>query len=166
MRHTVIVPFILFCAIVIGGLVYIFGGPNFGEPASESPTEEGSFIVLAEGNAAQTIERRTNYRIKNEEELISLWQILYGTSASAPVVNFEKNEVIAILDGSHATNGYRVEVTDVIDAPRLRTIYIEHTEPGDACDIQGGETSPFQIIQLPRSFLPLSKQEITVQNCI
>lgn len=167
MRDAIIIFVAIILAIVIGGYLYLNGGEAFnGSPIQVSVQPQSSFTVLAEGQDSGSVDRRTNFRIMSDEELRELWSMLYSTGGPAvPSVDFSKSEVIAVFDGSHSSGGYRVEVTDVADADGKRTVRITRHAPNDDCAVTSAITSPFQIISVPKSELPLAKEEVQVDGC-
>lgn len=170
MRDAIIIFVAIILATVIGGYLYLNGGPAFnGSPVDltvQPQSQSGSFEVLAEGQDSGSVDRRTNFRITTDEEFRELWSMIYGTGGPAmPAVDFSKNEVIAVFDGSHSSGGYRVKVTDVTDADGKRTVRLTRHAPTDDCQVASVITSPFQIISVPKTDLPFAKEEMQVTDC-
>lgn len=174
MRDALLIFIIIICSIAIGGYLYLNGVPDetFTEapavPAAEpEPAGSGDFIVLAEGDDAGALTRRTNYRITTDEQFTELWSLIYGQDApAAPVVDFTQHEVIGVFDGSHSTGGYRVSVTEVADEDGQRTVRVLRELPGEDCATAQGFTSPFQLIRVSKTTLPLTREETAiVQAC-
>lgn len=165
MKHTFILPGMLVSAIVLAGALYIFGGSLFTDPLGTPPVSDtsltrNSFETITKGQIAVAQDRRANYRIKTAEEFAILWNLIYSDNGpSVPVIDFSREEVIAVFDGSHSTSGYGVEVTDVRIEGGARVIEIVRTEPGDTCKVSVGIENPFHIIRVPASSLPLTKAE-------
>jgi len=143
--------------IFIGGLCAIIllvgAGLYFFEPEYAPARTVGTvaFTSIAEGQYANQLDTRTNYRIETQEELDTLWTLIHGTTRPAlPVVDFEKNEVLAVFNGSHASGGYSVKVLEVVDSELLRTVHIEHRSPDESCVTTSVETSPYELIELPK----------------
>jgi hypothetical protein len=146
MRDLFIIGLMCLAAIFVGAALFFFG-PAIGLPAH---TSGPSVTVLTEGKNANTTERR-NYRVTNAEELFSLWQVIYGTNPPGlPTVDFTKNEVLAVFDGSHGTGGYAVQVLSVTDSGVSRVVAIEHQAPGAGCTVTDAVTSPYQIVLVPK----------------
>lgn len=170
MRDALIIFVAIILAIAIGGYLFMNGGPTFNPervpPIVSEP--DASFMVLADGQNSGQVDRRTNFRITNDEELGELWFLLYGQSgAGVPRVDFTKYEVIAVFDGTHSSGGYAVHVRDVIDGDGMRTIYIEREEPGENCVVTDAITSPFQVVRVLKSPYALTKQEtIVTRDCL
>ncbi|MEO6536122.1 MAG: protease complex subunit PrcB family protein [Candidatus Paceibacterota bacterium] len=166
MRDALIIFVSLIAAIVIGGSLYLFGGPSFHYGSSKSPS--GSAMVkLAEGINALSIDTRVNYRITNQTDLTTLWRMVYGDNGpSVPTIDFNTREVLAVFDGSHSSGGYSIHVRDVSDAGGKRTIYIVRTAPDGGCPTANAITSPFEIVSLSKSDLPLTHvDEMGTSTC-
>ena len=119
-----------------------------------------SFAVIEKNDQSGSIDERKNYRIHSVEELQALWTLVYGnTRSSLPTVDFSKNEVLAIFDGTHSSGGYGVSVQTVHEVQGNRVVAIERTVPGVSCSVTENITSPFVMIQLPKSSLPISREE-------
>ena len=120
------------------------------------------FTELASGSQSE-ITTRTNYRIQNQEQLAALWAAAHGESgADAPQIDFDKHEVIAVFDGSHATGGYSIRVLTIEDRGVSRVISIEHIAPDPECSVASVQTSPFQFVTVPkmRSNMVIERQNI------
>ena len=98
---------------------------------------------------------------KSKEELDALWNLVYGSGGPAAAVDFTKEEVLAVFDGSHSSGGYDITVDSVKDEGGVRKIHITHTIPGEGCAVSSAITSPYQIVVVPRSSLPLSRTDAT-----
>lgn len=163
MRDAGIIAVIIIAAVSVGGLLYIFGGSAFHpNPIATAPKAQtnGEFSILAQGTSAAAVDQRANYRITDETQLAALWQMVYGTGGSAePSVDFSRQEVLAVFDGSHSAAGYDIRVNSVKDRDGQRVIDITHIEPGTSCSPSGGATSPFEIIQVEKTALPLTHEE-------
>lgn len=166
-----LLPIIILAAVAVGGLLYLYGGPAFHKSyVNSSPTApfvpqvQPGITVLASGDAP-TVSQRVNYLITTNDQLTQLWQMLYTDSGQpVPNVDFNTNEVLALFDGSHSTGGYGIQLTSVDDSGGKRTVTITHFAPGDSCVPPGGATSPFIIVSVSKSSLPIDRIEQTVQN--
>lgn len=147
MKHILIVAGLCAAAIIGGAALYFFGTGFLASAMGKTV----SFSVVAHGQNAQELTVQTNYRIKNMDQLQALWTLVYGGEAPPlPQVDFAKNEVLAIMDGSHATAGYDIRVVSVTDKELERVVAIEHTAPAPECAVTTMLTSPFEIIVLSR----------------
>lgn len=153
-------------ALLIGLVLFFFGPSSLQSDfyATFSPTGPVAYTVLQEGDDAVSINDRVNYRVTSEKDLTSLWDLVYGngkTRPAVPKVNFSNYDVLATFDGSHVSGGYKISTDQIIDSNGTRTIIITHVDPGIHCPVSKTPTSPFQIIQVRHTELPLSHQDRT-----
>ncbi|MDB5190403.1 MAG: hypothetical protein JWN49_729 [Parcubacteria group bacterium] len=168
MRDALIIFISLIAAIIIGGSLYLFGGPMMHDASIIRGPSGITLTTLAEGQNATNMDTRVNYRITNQADLTTLWGMLYSNNngPAVPTIDFTTNEVIGVFDGSHSSGGYSVRVTDVSDTGGTRVIHILRTAPGDACPTTNAITSPFQILSLRKSILPLTHvDEMATTSC-
>ena len=167
MRDAIIIFVAIILSMMIGSYLFFNGVPSESPPVGPPIVREpkSPFAVLAEGEQAGKVMRRTNFLIRSEDEFLELWTMVYGTSGPArPYVDFTKYEVIAVFDGTHSSGGYRVEVTDVAEEDDRRIVSITRHEPGDTCDVSDAVTSPFQIVRVEKSPLSIDKKEEKVTD--
>jgi hypothetical protein len=167
MHKGALVPVIILISVVVGGMLYLFGGNAF-HPAFQSVTQRPAtqanprFSILAQGQNAVSVEERVNYRITSAQQLEQLWYLVYTKSGSpVPSIDFSKKEVLAVFSGSHSTGGYGVSVKDVQETGGKRVISIVYSEPGDSCNVSDGATSPFVLVVVDKTPLQLDHQETT-----
>jgi hypothetical protein len=167
MHKGAVVPAIVLISVVIGGLFYLYGGAAF-HPSFESITQQPStqpnsrFSILAQGQNADAVDQRVNYRITNADQLEALWYLVYTTAGPpVPKIDFSKKEVLAVFSGSHSTGGYEVAVKDVREAGGKRVISIVYGEPADSCAVSSAQTSPFMLVVVDKSPLPVDHEETT-----
>ena len=168
MRDALVIFVAIIISIVVGGYLFLNGGTTFNPSPSIAPQiYNPPILVLAEGQHSGTIDRRTNYRVMNDADFQELWAMVHGAGGPAvPSVDFTKYEVIAVFDGTHSSGGYDVDVTDVIDEDGARTVHILRQSPGETCVVTEDITSPFQIVRVSKSSLPISKaEEVRVNEC-
>lgn len=170
MRSVFLLPLIVGLAVVIGGLLYLFGSAPFQRsslpsdtPANQSGSQgknSESFTVLAKGQNAGSIDQRVNYRITDPDQFTMLWEMIYTVNGpSVPVIDFENQEVLALFDGSHSTGGYAISVTGIDDKGGRRVIMIERTEPGENCSTTNAATNPFILVTVPSTELTFDHED-------
>lgn len=163
-QSSLLFPAMVLIAIVLGGSLYLFGGSWF-ESSSNTQDSRAGFATVAEGTDALGVSQRANYRIRTAEEFQTLWQYMFnGEGSPMPVVDFAQEEVLAVFNGSHSTTGYRVRVTKVEDKNGVRHITIERIEPGETCPVVSQITSPYSIVRVPASPLPIERTELIVED--
>lgn len=148
MRDVLIVAGVCIVALIAGAFFFLKGGEVLPVGSGDGAV---SYTVIAQGDHAVHVDSRVNYRIKSASEFSELWFLIHGGSQpNMPSVDFEKNEVLAVFDGSHSTGGYEVSVRSVVDQGLVRSIAIEHTEPGADCMVSQALTSPFVLVSVPK----------------
>ena len=134
-------------------------GPDRGGPAAVIVP----FTALAEG-AQSEVSARVNYLITTPEELAELWKLL-KEPPPPPTVDFDKNVVAAIFAGEVPTAGYSITVAEVRDTAD-RMVKVELTKPGEGCVLAQSVAAPYQIIELPKTSLPFTHEDIvTTVRC-
>jgi hypothetical protein len=169
MHKAVVLPIIVLAATAVGGLLFLYGGaafhpatPQAGQGSSNTTNPKGVISVLGHGANAGSFDQRANYRITDATQFAALWQMIYADSGPVlPTIDFSKYEVLAIFDGSHSSGGYDVGVGTITDTNGARTITIVHTQPGDSCVTSGAVTSPFSIVEVTASTLPVTHVDQT-----
>jgi len=147
MKHIYIVAGLCAAALIGGAAFYFFGSGFFAAAMGKTVP----FSVVGRGQDANELTTQTNYRIKNMDQLQALWTLMHASEMPPlPQVDFSKNEVLAIMDGSHATDGYDIRVVSVTDKDLERVVAIEHMAPAPECAVNSVLTSPFEIIVLPK----------------
>jgi hypothetical protein len=176
MRDLYVIGFIAVVAIVLGTSLFFYGPAPIAPQVSHAIQKTGvtdatvPIVVLAQGADAASIFDRTNFHIKNEHDLTTLWNLVYGstttTAPTVPVVDFTKNEVLAVFDGTHATSGYNIQIVSVVDSSTSRTVTVDHTVPATTCVLKHGTTSLFEIIQVPVTTLALvHNDQVSTTTC-
>lgn len=179
MRDLFIIIGIALIAILAGITLYMYAAPH---PVQQTPSEETavnttpqpaavqiagtpvSITLLKQGTDAPQDLGSGNYRIKDAAQMAALWNVLYGPNGpTPPTVDFKKMEVLAVLDGTHATGGYSVSIDAVAD-DGVRTVAVTHTVPGSTCQVSQGFTAPYTVVIVPRTTLSLSHIDKTVES--
>ncbi len=119
-----------------------------------------SFESLASGTAA-SVELRANYVITTQADLSKLWQMI-PDAGPQPDVDFTKYDVLAIFAGQKPTAGYKVSVTKITDSDK-RAVYITLTNPDSTCLLAQSLTSPYEIVKVSHTDLPLTHFDTTAR---
>jgi hypothetical protein len=156
--------------IVVAALVWIgiYSYQNYASPEKSSTVSvEGtpvSFRELARGSRSEVSER-TNYLITSTDQLRALWRII-DAPGQTPTIDFTKSDVVAVFTGDQPTVGYEIQVAAVADA-QSRMVVVAVTRPGASCLVGEAVTNPYQVIELPKTTLPLGhKDEQRVNSCL
>lgn len=163
MRDAIVIGVACLVAIAAGAWLY------FGDTGEHSPNDASGtkvpVAVLSEGDNSGFMTERKNYRVKSRHELDQLWAVMYGSDGpSLSPVDFETSEVLAVFDGTHSSGGFDVEVTSVYDDALSRRVSITRTAPGEDCITSEAITSPFILVVVPKSDLPIAREETTVTS--
>lgn len=167
-NSSLLLPGIVLISVLVAGLLYLFGGPLFNTPPGTVEAPSGfTYAVAAEGTDALGIDRRVNYRIHTQDQFEMLWEEMFmGNGSARPEVDFGRNEVLAIFNGTHSTTGHSVMVSDIEDVNGVRRVTVVRSVPGEACAVASQITSPYVIIQVPKSSLPIERiEQETVTPC-
>lgn len=160
MRDALIIGAACVLAILMGAWLFFL---DEGSAEQARPVEVS---LIAEGQQAQEVAERTNYRIRTEAQLQELWAMVYGPGAPAlPAVDFSTHEILAVFDGTHTSGGFTVSVTAVEDSALSRTVRIVRTMPTTDCMTASVVTSPFVLVKVPASGLSIVREEEEVARC-
>jgi hypothetical protein len=156
--------------IFLAALVWlgVYAYQNYVAPKNPQNTsikgDPVSFIELAHGTQSEVSER-ANYIITSTEQLRALWRLL-DTPSKVPTVDFEKSDVVAVFMGDQPTTGYDIKISAVEDSEE-RTVFLSLAIPGTNCFAGQALTSPYQIIEVPKTALPMGhKDEENVTRCL
>ncbi len=169
MRDTFILIGIAIVGLAVAGAFLLFGLGQKRAVAPTTPARSDVSLqtppkVLAQGTTAP-IDTRVNYLIQSNNKLHQLWSLIYGTTAPAiPTVNFSKYDVAAVFAGVQPTTGYSISVFGVKTTPKKEVAVITITRPGPACAVTKKHTSPYAIVLIPSSPLPLTHTDVIKTN--
>lgn len=83
-----------------------------------------------------------------------------------PVVDFNKNSVIAVFIGNRSNGGYMVTIDSVIEGSKNLNVNITETTPGKNCVVTDAITRPFSLVKIPKTELkPVFKTKQIVKDC-
>jgi hypothetical protein len=166
MRDLLIILGVIFTTLLVGGLLLFYNPASFHLNFGSHLAPAAAFRLLKEGTDANSMDERANYEITDGSQLNQLWGYLGATPGTVPNIDFTKEEVLAVFDGTHTTGGYRITVTDITEASGTRTVHVSRIAPGANCAKANAITSPYQIIAVPKSTLPLAHVDTSVtQDC-
>lgn len=177
MKDLLIILGMIIVAGIVGVCLYFYTPKDLAAPShlvsAEATTSESAvlpsknpeavpFTVLTTGTHAAEVTARKNYEVGDKAGLAKLWKLAFGANAtSTPVINFGQQEVVGIFAGEKPTGGYAIKVTKVEDSATERTIHVTLVVPGANCMTTQSVTSPYTIISLSPSLLPLTHQDAT-----
>ncbi len=165
MRDTLILIGITIVGLTVAGVFLLFGlnQKHAVAPTTTAQSEVSMQLparVLASGTVAP-IDSRVNYLIQNKSKLHQLWELIYGTPMPAvPSVDFSKYDVAAVFAGLQPTTGYSISIFGIKTTPKKEVAVITITRPGPACAVTKKRTSPYAIVLIPNSPLPLTHTDV------
>lgn len=174
MKDTLVIFGICVAAVIIGMVLFFTGFGQSNEipdlntttttvPVPETPSTVGPvpFTVLGQGLRASGETERKNYAVRDESTFDELWLKVHGDDGEVqPTVDFDEYQVIGVFAGIKQTGGYAVSVVSVTDTETERKVVIAITEPGPTCTVSQALTNPYQLIRLPASDLPLTREYV------
>jgi hypothetical protein len=162
MRDLLIVGGMIVAALAVGAVLFFFGPSSF--RAGTGTASAISIDILKQGTNAFDMTQRANYHIQNQEQLNELWKYVQTSQNTTPSVDFTKNDVLAIFDGSHSSGGFSIQVLGIEDKDGIRTVHVRRTVPGPKCSVSEQISSPYQVVLVPKSDLTLSHVDEIVTN--
>ncbi|MEI8281447.1 MAG: protease complex subunit PrcB family protein [Armatimonadota bacterium] len=90
-------------------------------------------------------------------ELDGVWQRVLLQNRSQPIVDFTKDRCVIIFIGTKESGGFSAQVTNVVGGGgSTATIYVNEQFPGPRHQAPKGQTSPWVMIAVDRTYLDLS----------
>ena len=122
------------------------------------------FTTIVQGEQSG-VAARVNYLITSPDELSALWASIRATS-TPPSIDFTTQAVLAIFAGESSEASVSVaKITDALGAGQ-RMVSIAITKPDVFCTGEVTTTSPYAIVAVPATSLPLTHEDIvTTANC-
>jgi hypothetical protein len=155
-KKTFYLILIILVILVLGvALFFIFNKYTISNLIQSHENNVVNFETIKTRTPSIHIEKK-NYVIENNQDWQSLWnkmdlkELNEVAKPSAPEVDFSKNMVIAIFQGTKSTGGYSIEITKIIETKDALEIYITEKSPGKNCIVTQAFTSPYQIIKIPK----------------
>lgn len=110
------------------------------------------FEVIHNGwNAA--FEDKRQALLTNNEDYQTLMNDVYRNfdqMPTIPVVDFTKNDVIAVFIGTKTSGGYQVSVDKIIKRNDAVSVYVNEISPGKNCMTTDALTQPYQLVKIPK----------------
>ena len=123
--------------------------------------------VMAAEAAPRTIARGAHSEVKKaervaaktQEEWVALWKRHAGTlpqAAEVPKVDWSKEMVLAVFLGERSTGGYAVQIRGAKEQDGKLTAEVEYLSPKPDGFVTQAFTSPFHIVAVGKSALPVA----------
>ncbi len=116
------------------------------------------FTRLMQGETSGVTER-VNYVLTSSQELNALWKII-GATSTPPQIDFKSEAVLAVFAGESAQT--RVAIARIEDAQGVgkRIVSVVLVKPEGSCATEKSSLSPFEIVSMAASPLPLTHEDI------
>jgi hypothetical protein len=168
MRKTLLILSIGIIAVAGGVALFTYGDrvppaavQNYGINGKKGNVP---FQEIVRGDHSK-ISVRKNYIITSSAEFTELWKLI-GAPGVPPTIDFKTDSVIAVFTGNKPTAGYSIEVASVEDGVS-RKVQIMLANPGGSCLLAQSSTAPFQVIQLAKTSLALTHEDIVItKSCL
>lgn len=172
MKDSVIVSVVAAGAALAGVTLFLTGPGKFwaliAAPAPTIPYTATTTVVsvpfteVAHGTRS-TVTKRVNYVITSPVEFKKLWDMV-DAKGKAPDIDFSEQSVVAVFAGKEPTTGYSIAVAKVEDRTAARRVSVIITKPGSGCIIRQSMTAPYQLIELPKTSLLLTHQDLVATS--
>lgn len=170
MKDVLIIFGLCLIAIALGAWL-LFAHPKTEERSTPPVAEAAASIPvtatsLYSGTNASTVKERKNYRVTDVDGFAKLWKLTGNAASKMPAVDFSKNHVIGVFAGTESTGGFSIAVTSVVDSATERTVFVTITKPGKNCMVTESVTSPYALVTVPVSMLPLAHEDaVETKDC-
>lgn len=101
-----------------------------------------------------SIDTKREEVINNKDEYDKLMKDVYmnlDQMPKVPVVNFEKNTLVAVFIGARNTGGYMVNIDSIMEGSKNLTVMVTESKPGKNCVVTEAITKPFVIMKIPKT---------------
>ena len=127
-----------------GNLESSFKNPEIlSSPPSESM--QAAYEILIQGNNFKT---GLPSIVKSQEDLQTLYSVLYGNSLKAPAIDFSKKAVVIAAAGPFNTGGYSIVPVSAIKTGKVINIVFEVKSPGPKDMVTQAFTHPYVIVSV------------------
>ena len=124
-------------------------GSSFKNPEilSSQPSEsmQAVYEILIQGNNLKT---GLPSIVKSQEDLQTLYSVLYGNSLKAPLIDFSKKAVVIAAAGPFNTGGYSVVPVSAIKTGKIINLVFEVKSPGPKDMVTQAFTRPYVIVSV------------------
>ena len=152
---------IILTALFIISAVYA-GCSTQGNDEKKLPME-----IILDGTYS-AIEDKREVLLNNNEDFQKLMADVYKNLDQLPripVVDFNKNSVVAVFIGNRSNGGFMVSIDSITEGKNL-TVNITETTPGSTCMVTDAITRPFTLVKIPKTEAkPVFKTKQIVKDC-
>lgn len=120
-------------------------------PGSTSPPMNVEFETLDRGSYSGIIldDGPLLEKIQTQAQWQDFWerhQQSVSPPPEPPAFDFGDRVLLALVDGSHPTGGYSIEITDIVPSETGVTVHALRTVPDRGCIVTQAFTQPFHIV--------------------
>ena len=127
-----------------GNLGSSFKNPEIlSSPLPESM--QAAYEILIQGNNFKT---GLPSIVKSQEDLQTLYSVLYGNSLKAPVIDFSKKAVVIGAAGPFNTGGYSIVPVSAIKTGKIINLVFEVKSPGPKDMVTQAFTYPYVVVSV------------------
>ena len=124
-------------------------GSSFKNPEilSSQPSEsmQAVYEILIQGNNLKT---GLPSIVKSQEDLQTLYSVLYGNSLKAPLIDFSKKAVVIAAAGPFNTGGYSIVPVSAIKTGKIINLVFEVKSPGPKDMVTQAFTRPYVMVSV------------------
>ncbi|MBI2024224.1 CHRD domain-containing protein [Candidatus Giovannonibacteria bacterium] len=88
--------------------------------------------------------------VRSQGEYDQLRNGISMATSSLPAVNFNNEIVLAVFQGTRATGGFDIQITNVEETLSFLRVMIRETVPGPRCVVTQALTAPFDVVSIQR----------------
>ncbi|MGN6720357.1 MAG: protease complex subunit PrcB family protein [Candidatus Binatia bacterium] len=113
-------------------------------------TDRVSFKTIAKG-VHSGVREPSQIAVRSQREWQKLWRQHTSTStvpAPLPVVDFDKEIVVAVFLGEKSSGGYGVEISSAEVVGRSLTVFVKETSPKPGAIVTQAINQPFHIVRI------------------
>lgn len=146
--------------IVVGVVVFAASSSPILDMSAISAQPAAAIVPFTEikSGTQSKVTERVNYLITSADELQSLWTLINATG-TPPTLDFSKQAIMAIFAGQQIVAGSRAVVSKIEDAAS-RLVSITVVRPEGSCAKKIATTTPYQLIAVPATTLPLAHEDV------
>lgn len=115
------------------------------------------------------VEDKREILLNNNEDFQKLMADVYKNldqMPRIPVVDFNKNSVVAVFIGNRSNGGFMVAIDSITEGSKNLTVNITETTPGKNCMVTDAITRPFTLVKIPKTeSKPVFRTKQIVKDC-
>ncbi len=138
------------------------------DPGGSTPARQGrpTVPVNAPAEVFETIdigdqsgvagERPQVFTLDTEDQWADFWarhNAIVTPQPALPAVDFSRDMVIAVVDQTEPSGGYRFEITGIEEVEGRLVVRVSKTIPGSDCIVTAVITQPFHLVRMAKSDL-------------